>query len=41
MIKNEGVVQALFFEGDDCAVSYADRKGKYQDQPQQVIVSRV
>jgi dCTP deaminase len=38
---NEGVVQALFFEGEACEVSYDDRKGKYQDQPQQVIVARV
>jgi dCTP deaminase len=38
---NEGVVQALFFEGEACDVSYDDRKGKYQDQPQQVIVARV
>lgn len=38
---NEGVVQALFFEGEACEVSYEDRKGKYQDQPQQVIVARV
>lgn len=30
---NEGIGQVLFFEGDeDCAVSYADRGGKYQNQ---------
>lgn len=30
---NEGIAQVLFFEGDeDCDVSYADRKGKYQGQ---------
>ncbi|MEO0617162.1 MAG: dCTP deaminase [Pseudomonadota bacterium] len=30
---NEGVAQMLFFESDeDCAVSYADRGGKYQGQ---------
>ena len=29
----EGIGQVLFFEGDeDCAVSYADRGGKYQNQ---------
>lgn len=29
----EGIAQALFFAGDEaCAVSYADRKGKYQAQ---------
>jgi dCTP deaminase len=29
---NEGIAQVLFFEGDICRVSYADRKGKYQGQ---------
>jgi len=30
---NEGIAQVLFFQGDSpCEVSYADRKGKYQDQ---------
>jgi len=30
---SEGIAQVLFFEGDDeCDVSYADRKGKYQHQ---------
>jgi dCTP deaminase len=32
---NEGIAQVLFFEADDddvCAVSYGDRKGKYQAQ---------
>jgi dCTP deaminase len=30
---NEGVAQVVFFESDeDCAVSYKDRKGKYQGQ---------
>ena len=30
---NEGIAQALFFEGDEpCEVSYADKKGKYQAQ---------
>jgi len=29
----EGIAQVLFFEGDEpCDVSYADRKGKYQNQ---------
>lgn len=28
----EGIMQVLFFEGEDPWVSYADRKGKYQDQ---------
>lgn len=38
---NEGVVQLLFLEGDPCEVSYEKRQGKYQDQPEQVVVSRV
>jgi dCTP deaminase len=30
---NEGISQVLFFEADEeCAVSYADKKGKYQKQ---------
>ena len=30
---NEGIAQVLFFESDeDCEISYADRKGKYQKQ---------
>jgi dCTP deaminase len=38
---NEGVVQLLFFEGEPCATTYEDRKGKYQDQPQQVTIAKV
>lgn len=30
---NEGIAQLLFFESDEaCSVSYADKKGKYQNQ---------
>ncbi len=30
---NEGIAQVLFFEGDEeCNISYADKKGKYQKQ---------
>jgi dCTP deaminase len=30
---NEGIAQVLFFEADEvCAISYADKKGKYQKQ---------
>ncbi|GAB4420479.1 MAG: dCTP deaminase [Anaerolineales bacterium] len=30
---NEGIAQVLFFEADDeCEISYADKKGKYQKQ---------
>ena len=38
---NEGVVQLLFLEGDPCQITYADRSGKYQDQPQAVTLARV
>ncbi|MDB5322723.1 MAG: dcd [Phycisphaerales bacterium] len=31
---NEGIAQLIFLKGDRvCAVSYADKSGKYQDQP--------
>jgi dCTP deaminase len=30
---SEGVAQVTFYESDeDCEISYADRKGKYQNQ---------
>lgn len=29
---NEGIAQVLFFRGEPCEVTYADRKGKYQGQ---------
>jgi dCTP deaminase len=38
---NEGVVQLLFLEGDRCEVSYETRQGKYQDQPEKVVFSKV
>ncbi|MCS6812175.1 MAG: dCTP deaminase [Cyanobacteria bacterium] len=38
---NEGVVQLLFLEGEPCAVSYDDRRGKYQDQAEAVTLARV
>lgn len=28
----EGIAQVLFFRGEPCLTSYADRKGKYQNQ---------
>ncbi|NJM56178.1 MAG: dCTP deaminase [Synechococcales cyanobacterium RU_4_20] len=37
----EGCVQLLFFEGVPCEVSYETRKGKYQDQEEQVTIARV
>lgn len=38
---SEGCCQLLFLEGEPCKVSYEARNGKYQDQPQRVIFSRV
>ncbi|HCF26049.1 MAG TPA: dCTP deaminase [Cyanobacteria bacterium UBA11049] len=38
---NEGVVQLLFFEGEACATTYADRNGKYQNQKAQVTLAKV
>jgi len=39
---NEGIAQALFFESDEaCETSYADRNGKYQDQPAEIVAPRV
>ncbi len=41
MYANEGCCQLLFLEGEPCDISYETRKGKYQDQPQKVVFSRV
>lgn len=38
---NEGITQLLFYRGNPCMVSYQDRKGKYQDQPHNVVFSQV
>jgi dCTP deaminase len=38
---NEGIVQALFFEGEPCEVTYHDRAGKYQHQGHKVVTARV
>jgi dCTP deaminase len=38
---NEGVVQLLFLEGEPCAVSYEARRGKYQDQTEEVTLAKV
>jgi dCTP deaminase len=36
--SNEGIAQVLFFEADEeCEVSYADKKGKYQGQQSIVL----
>ena len=38
---NEGIAQVLFFEADEtCQVSYADKKGKYQNQ-QSILLPKV
>ncbi|KAB8335153.1 dCTP deaminase [Scytonema tolypothrichoides VB-61278] len=41
VFANEGVVQALFMEGEPCGTTYADRAGKYQDQPHKVTLAKV
>ena len=38
---NEGITQLLFYRGNPCQVSYQDRKGKYQDQPNNVVFPQV
>lgn len=38
---NEGICQLLFFRGEPCATSYEDRNGKYQGQPNHVVLARV
>ena len=38
---NEGIVQALFFEGEPCETTYSDRNGKYQNQGEEVVMARV
>ncbi|MDI6769691.1 MAG: dCTP deaminase [Anaerolineales bacterium] len=38
---NEGIAQVLFFEADEeCEISYADKKGKYQGQ-QTIVLPRL
>lgn len=38
---NEGIAQLLFYAGQQCKTTYADRKGKYQDQACQVTLPKV
>jgi len=39
--SNEGIAQVLFFEADEeCEMSYADKKGKYQSQ-QSIVLPKV
>jgi dCTP deaminase len=37
----EGICQLLFFEGDPCETTYAERAGKYQGQPERVTLAWV
>lgn len=41
LYAGEGIVQALFFEGEPCHTTYEDRTGKYQDQGHAVVTPRV
>ena len=37
----EGLAQVIFFQSDEqCEVSYADRKGKYMNQKDEVVVAK-
>jgi dCTP deaminase len=38
---NEGICQALFFEGEPCETTYDARQGKYQGQPERVVPARI
>ena len=40
-VYTEGIAQLLFFEGEPCLTTYADRQGKYQNQPQKVTLPKV
>jgi dCTP deaminase len=37
---NEGIAQIMFFDCGEVQTSYSDRRGKYQDQPAEVVYSR-
>jgi dCTP deaminase len=41
LYTNEGIAQLLFFEGEPCEVTYSDRKGKYQDEPESVVPPKI
>jgi dCTP deaminase len=38
---DEGICQLLFFEGEQCMITYADRGGKYQNQQPEITLARV
>jgi len=37
---DEGIAQLLFLKGNPCKISYNDRKGKYQNQVDKVVLPR-
>jgi len=38
----EGLAQVIFFEADEeCAISYDDKRGKYQHQAREVVLPRI
>lgn len=41
MYAGEGCCQVLFMKGNDCLTSYADRNGKYQNQPAEPVLPKV
>ena len=38
---NEGICQLLFLKGEVCQTSYQDRQGKYQNQPEEIVLARI
>ena len=40
LYAHEGIAQIVFFRGEPVATSYADRAGKYQNQPENVVLPR-
>lgn len=41
LYANEGICQILFLQGEPCSVTYGDRAGKYQNQPESVTLPRI
>lgn len=42
LYANEGCAQLVFHRGEeDCDVSYADRKGKYQNQAAEIVLPKI
>lgn len=38
---DEGICQLMFYRGKECETNYAKRRGKYQNQPENVVFSKV